>query len=129
MSFFAGSTKPITFDEVLPVFDRERDIIRGVAPPEKTYMGIDWGLETTVLIMSDKGDILNAVKLNARDTGEGDEVEMIKKMIIDYNCVQVVADIGYGARQVKAITRRVWRACALLLLLFKADDSIRIQEA
>ena len=28
---------------------------------------------------------------------------MTKNMIIDYNCVQVVADIGYGARQVRQL--------------------------
>ena len=101
--FFAGSTKPLTFDEVLPVFDRERSVVRGVAPPTETYMGIDWGKETTVVIIDENSNILQAVKLDSRETGEGDEVEMLKKMITDYNCVQVVADIGYGARQVKEL--------------------------
>ena len=101
--FFAGATKPITFDEVLPTFDRERGVVRGVLPPEKTFMGIDWGRETTVVIIDDKGNILNAVKLDSRDTGKGDEVEILKQMIVDYNCVQVVADIGYGARQVRQL--------------------------
>lgn len=101
--FFAGSTKPLTFDEVLPVFDRELDVVHGVVPPDETFMGIDWGRETTVVIIDNKNTILNAVKINSRDTGEGDEVEIIKQMIIDYNCVQVVADIGYGARQVKEL--------------------------
>jgi hypothetical protein len=101
--FFAGSTKPLTFDEVLPTFDRERDVVRGVTPPTETFMGIDWGKETTVVITDDKGSILNAVKLNSRDSGEGDEVAILKQMITDYNCTQVVADIGYGARQVKEL--------------------------
>ena len=101
--FFAGATKPLTFDEVLPTLDRERDVVRGVAPPQESFMGVDWGRETTVVITDNKGNILNAVKLNSRDTGEQDEVAEIKKLILDYNCVQVVCDIGYGARQVKEL--------------------------
>lgn len=101
--FFAGSTKPLTFDEVLPTFDREREVVRGVAPPNETFMGIDWGRETTVVITDSESNILQAVKLNSRESGEGDEVEILKQMISDYNCVQVVADIGYGARQVKEL--------------------------
>lgn len=101
--FFAGSTKPLTFDEVLPVMDRDRAIVRGLAPPAESFMGIDWGRETTVVIMDAEGNILNALKLDSRETGDGDEVERLKELIIDYNCVQVVADIGYGARQVKEL--------------------------
>ena len=66
-------------------------------------MGIDWGRETTVVIIDRDGNILNALKLDSRETGDGDEVERLKSLITDYNCVQVVADIGYGARQVKEL--------------------------
>ena len=98
--FFAGTTKPLTFDQVLPLIDRDRKIERGVAAPDETVMGIDWGNQTTVVIMRKNGDIVNAIKLDSRD---GDEVAELKKLILDYNCVQVVADIGYGARQVKEL--------------------------
>lgn len=101
--FWAGTSKPLTFDEVLPCLDRNRGIVRGVLPPQETFMGIDWGATTTVVIMTDKGVILNALELDARESGEGDEVAILKKLITDYNCVQVVADIGYGARQVKEL--------------------------
>ena len=99
-NFFAGTTKPLTFDQVLPLIDKDRGIVRGVEAPDETVMGIDWGTETTVIIMRMNGEIVNAKKLDSRD---GDEVEAIKKLVLDYNCVQVVADIGYGARQVKEL--------------------------
>jgi len=66
-------------------------------------MGIDWGRETTVVIIDKDGNILNAMKLDSRETGDGDEVERLKQLIVEYNSTQVVADIGYGARQVKEL--------------------------
>ena len=101
--FFAGATKPLTFDEVLPVLDREKDIVESLSPPQESFMGVDWGRETTVVITDNKGNILNAVKLDSRESGDDDEVEKIKEMILRYNCIQVVCDIGYGARQVKEL--------------------------
>ncbi len=99
--FFAGSTKPLTFADVLESIDANRGIINGVTAPETCVMGVDWGRETTVLIMNPKnGDIINCLKLDSR---EEDEVAKIKSLILQYNCQQVVCDIGYGARQVREL--------------------------
>ena len=68
--FFAGSTKPLTFADVLESIDANRGITKSVAPPETCVMGVDWGRETTVVIMNPKnGDILNALKLDSREEG------------------------------------------------------------
>ena len=98
--FFAGHTKPLTFTDALSVADKDLKIVKGVSPPEESVMGIDWGKQTTVLIMSLDGTILNAIKLDSR---ADDEVAELKTLINDYNCVSVVADIGFGARQVKEL--------------------------
>tara|TARA_R110000851_G_scaffold108116_5_gene229000 strand:- start:10880 stop:12397 length:1518 start_codon:yes stop_codon:yes gene_type:complete len=103
--FFAGSTKPLTFDEALMAVDANRNILRFVEIPEETVMGVDWGNQTTVVIMKKNGDIINALKLDSRADYENDEVEQIKNLIERYNCVQIVCDIGYGARQVKELQR------------------------
>jgi len=104
--FFAGSTKPLTFDEALRAVDTDRKILRFVEAPEETVMGVDWGNQTTVVIMRKNGEIVNCLKLDSRADFENDEVEEIKNLIERYNCVQVVCDIGYGARQVKELQRQ-----------------------
>ena len=103
--FFAGATKPLTFDEVLGVLDKDRGIVSSVKPPDETVMGVDWGNQTTVVIMKTDGTILNALKLDSRADHEDDEVERIKDLILRYNCSQVVCDIGFGARQVRELQR------------------------
>ena len=103
--FFAGATKPITFDEAMVAIDPELSIKRSVVAPDETVMGVDWGNTTTVVIMDRDGNIVNAVKLDSRGDDDLDEVENIKQMILDYNCIQVVCDIGYGARQVRELQR------------------------
>ncbi len=104
--FFAGSAKPIMFDEALRIIDRDKDIVRGLTPPNESVMGVDWGNQTTVIIMDpETGTILNALKLESRADGDEDEVERIKQLMLEYNCTQVVCDIGYGARQVRELQR------------------------
>jgi len=99
--FFAGSTKPLTFSEALSTIDANRSPTLALTAPKTCVMGIDWGRETTVVIMDPKtGDILNAMKLDSRAE---DEVEEVKKLILKYNATQVVCDIGYGARQVREL--------------------------
>jgi hypothetical protein len=102
--FFAGSTKPLTFDVVLqaarPKLEKN---LKGLTPPEESVMGVDWGNETTVVIMKKDGTILNCLKLDSKADNEYDEVAVIKDLMLRYNCTQVVADIGYGARQVKEL--------------------------
>jgi hypothetical protein len=102
--FFAGSTKPLTFDVVLqaarPQLEKN---LKGLTPPEESVMGVDWGNETTVVIMKKDGTILNCLKLDSKADNEFDEVAVIKDLMLRYNCTQVVADIGYGARQVKEL--------------------------
>jgi len=99
--FFAGSTKPLTFAEALATIDANRSATLSLTAPKTCVMGIDWGRETTVVIMDPKtGDILNAMKLDSRAE---DEVEEVKKLILKYNAVQIVCDIGYGARQVREL--------------------------
>jgi len=103
--FFAGYTKPLTFVEALGVIDDELSITKSVSPPDESVMGIDWGKQTTVLIMRQDGTVLNAIKLDSRAEGSDDEVERLKELIVEYNCISVVADIGFGARQVKELQR------------------------
>ena len=98
--------------------------IEEVVPPDESFMGIDWGMQTTIIIMNKEGDILNAVKVESRGEEDFDEVEVIKEMILRYNCVSVVCDIGYGLSSSERITTRVWRACEILLLRFATNDSI-----
>ena len=72
--FFAGSAKPIMFDEALQIIDRDKDIVRGLTPPNESVMGVDWGNQTTVIIMDpETGTILNALKLESRADGDEDE--------------------------------------------------------
>ena len=103
--FFAGSAKPLTFDEALMSIDPKLSIEKSINPPEETVMGVDWGNQTTVVIMRPNGQIVNAVKLDSRADHEDDEVERIKELMLRYNSVQVVCDIGFGARQVKDLQR------------------------
>jgi hypothetical protein len=103
--FFAGSTKPLTFDEALACVDSNKSVKRIVNPPNETVMGVDWGNQTTVVIMDKDGVVVNAIKLDSRADYEDDEVEKLKELIVRYNSVQVVCDIGYGARQVKELQR------------------------
>jgi len=99
--FFAGQTKPLTFAEALGTIDANRSATLSLTAPKTCVMGIDWGRETTVVIMDPKtGDILNAMKLDSRAE---DEVAEVKRLILKYNAVQVVCDIGYGARQVREL--------------------------
>ena len=103
--FFSGSAKPLTLDQALRVIDPDMTTIEEVVPPDESFMGIDWGMQTTIIIMKKNGDILNAVKVESRGEEDFDEVEIIKEMILRYNCVSVVCDIGYGARQVRELQR------------------------
>lgn len=98
--FYSGGLKPLTIDTILGCCDPDLDPVDSVTPPMETYMGIDWGAETTVTIIDEKGTLLNAVKIDSRST---DEVAEIKRLILRYNSVQVVADLGYGARQVQQL--------------------------
>jgi hypothetical protein len=102
--FFAGAAKPLTFDQALGVIDANMDVRSGVNAPEETYIGIDWGVETTAVVLDSNGDIINAHKIASR-SDDIDEVEAVKDLILRYNAVQVVCDIGYGARQVKELQR------------------------
>ena len=103
--FFAGATKPLTFDEAMVAIDGSRAITNSVSIPDETVMGIDWGNETTLMVLDKNGQILNALKLDSRADHDDDEVERIKELILRYNSTQVVCDIGYGARQVKELQR------------------------
>ena len=103
--FFAGAMKPISFDEALGTIDANRGISKGIQIPEETVMGVDWGSQTTVVIMKTNGDIVNCLKLDSRADDSSDEVERLKDLILRYNSTQVVCDIGYGARQVKELQK------------------------
>lgn len=103
--FFAGATKPLTFDEAMFTIDKRLKVESGISIPEQTVMGVDWGNQTTVVIMRPNGEIVNALKLDSRADFEDDEVERLKDLILRYNCSEVVCDIGYGARQVKDLQR------------------------
>ncbi len=63
-------------------------------------MGIDWGGSSTYVIMDKDKNILQAGKIDSRAE---DEVEVVKELMLKYNAVQVVADTGYGARQIKEL--------------------------
>ena len=103
--FFSGSAKPLTLDQALTIIEPDMDITESVIPPNETYIGIDWGLATTLVVMDKHSNILNAVKIESRGDDDFDEVELIKDIILRYNAVQVVCDIGYGARQVRELQR------------------------
>lgn len=101
--FFAGSTKPLTYGDAIESIDGNRAVTTHLTAPKNSVMGIDWGRETTVVIMDPKsGDILNALKIDSRD-GDGDEVQAVKDLILRYNATEVMCDIGYGARQVREL--------------------------
>ena len=102
--FFAGSAKPLTLDVALGCIDSNMKPATSVQIPDESVMGIDWGMTTTVLILSSDGEtILNAIRVESRGADELDELEIIKELILRYNCTKVVCDIGYGARQVKEL--------------------------
>lgn len=103
--FFSGSAKPLTLDQALKVIDRNMHPLDSIQIPDKTFMGVDWGLTTTVIIMRENGDIVNAFKIESRGEDDMDEVGVLKDMIVRFNCVSVVCDIGYGARQVRELQR------------------------
>jgi len=77
--------------------------------PEKSNdkiitMGIDWGNTDTVILINEDYEILHAEKIPA--TGFGDEVDMISKLIEDWNPALVIADQGFGARQIRELQGR-----------------------
>ena len=98
--FWAGETKPVTVDMLLPLLDRELSLRKFVSPPEETFMGVDWGATSTYIIIDKDKTILDAGRI---DTRKSDEVEVIKELMLRYNVVQCVADTGYGARQIKEL--------------------------
>ena len=103
--FYAGATKPLTFDEAMVATDADRSPVTKVEIPHETVMGVDWGNETTVVIMRPDGAIINAIKLDSRADHDEDEVAKLKDLILRYNSTSVVCDIGFGARQVKELQR------------------------
>ena len=104
--FFAGSAKPLTLDVALGCIDADMSPVNALAIPDESVMGIDWGMTTTILILdSDGKTILNAIRVESRGEDDLDEIEIIKELILRYNCTKVVCDIGYGARQVKELMR------------------------
>lgn len=98
--FWAGETKPVTHDMLLPLLDREKRMLTSVTPPNESYMGVDWGGSTTWIIIDSDKTIIAAGKIDSRAE---DEVEVIKELMLRYNVVQCVADTGYGARQIKQL--------------------------
>jgi len=57
-----------------------------------------------VVVLDSNGDVINAHKIASR-SDDIDEVQAVSDLILRYNAVQVVCDIGYGARQVKELQR------------------------
>ena len=102
--FWAGSVKPLTMMELLACCDEERGIARALDAPDESVMGIDWGNETVVCIMDKKKNVITFERVQSRDDSN-DEVEVIKGLIEKYNCTQIIADIGFGARQTRELQR------------------------
>lgn len=98
--FYSGGMKPITLDMMMACCDSELDMVRSLDPPDEAWMGVDWGKETTYVIMDKSKRVLTAGKI---DSQAEDEVAVIKDLILKYNVVQAVCDLGYGARQVKEL--------------------------
>ena len=102
--FWAGSTKPMTMEQIMGCADSNLGTVRAVDPPNESVMGIDWGATTVVCIMDRDKRVLNFFEIDSKDD-DNDEVEEVAMLIERYNCTQVVADIGFGARQTRELQR------------------------
>ena len=102
--FWAGSTKPMTMEQIMGCADSNLGTVRAVDPPNESVMGIDWGSTTVVCIMDRDKRVLNFFEIDSKDD-DNDEVQEVAMLIERYNCTQVVADIGFGARQTRELQR------------------------
>lgn len=110
--FFSGSTNPLDPAKVISMccdpYSSE-DFANQIIAPKQTYMGIDWGGRTdlndkgafTVVTIISKDRDKYKVEFTKKITYDDylKQVAYIKELIVLYNCVQVVADIGAGAIQ------------------------------
>jgi DNA-directed RNA polymerase subunit RPC12/RpoP len=110
--FFTGGALPLNERDVIqrccePYKDFE--FASMIIPPNKTFMGIDWGgrnegndrgANTVVTVISKAGDKYKVEKtVRLMDSDYIKQVSRVKELIRLYNSVAVVADIGYGQVQ------------------------------
>jgi len=108
--FFAGGMKPLDYDVVMAARKPESRLIQVPAEKDELYMGIDWGERTTVAILRDidydnenRVELVWAGKIDSKGVDEDDEVEQIKELIERFKVKSVVADLGFGRRQLREL--------------------------
>lgn len=116
--FYTGAGVPLEYASVVQKCAepyRDEDFPINVLPPEKTYMGIDWGGRNTekdrgaytiVSIIQKENNDYNLVyteRLVMPDFQK--QLQRIENLAGQYNSVSIVADLGYGGMQVQELQK------------------------
>jgi DNA-directed RNA polymerase subunit RPC12/RpoP len=122
--FFAGLERPLSFAEIIEkcaVPYSHLSLKSIVVPPEETYMGIDWGGGSAKRERKsgDAGDAFTVVVIISwvekekkyriefahifENVSNTVQLERISEWIRQYNCKEVIADIGFGHMQVEQL--------------------------
>lgn len=80
--------------ENIPRFNKEK----------RHFMGIDWGEDNTIIIINKDREIVLATRISSK--GFDDEVTQICNLIDDYCVETVIADQGFGARQIRELQNK-----------------------
>jgi len=116
--FYTGAGVPLEYGAVVakccePYMAQDFPI--NALPPKVTYMGIDWGSRsdekdrgayTVVTIIEKVGNDYNVVyteRLLMADMAK--QVKRIENLAGQYNCISIVADLGFGGMQVQELQK------------------------
>jgi len=123
--FYAGQYTAPTFEEIVRATCIGNEMLRFadyITPPQVGYMGIDWGGRiagkeddgqgsyTAIVILGESDNVLDgqlvvkyATRLTMHDFAK--QIEAISELIRRFNCVEVVADMGWGHVQVQNLQK------------------------
>ncbi len=116
--FYSGAGAPLEYSEVVARCAEpysKRELSPMIVPPKQTFMGLDWGgrneikdkgAYTVVTIISKDKDKYNLEYTERIMTSDIDrQVQYITELIRLYNCVNVVADSGFGQYQCQKLQK------------------------
>lgn len=108
--FYSGLMKPLTQDMIDKCLDPTFKMWTKGRTDRPAYMGIDWGggnsafTVVTILSYNPETDKLEMIfKHRFEEKHIPTLIEILEKMIINYNVQGIVADIGFGAMQVQTL--------------------------
>jgi len=122
---FEGKSRPLSISTILKVCDTYT--MWDAAPEnEYTFAGIDWGAEDTIVIIDKNCRVVYAgkIKTNSAD----DEVDEVLRLMDKFNVKLLVADFGYGARQIKELQTKRGKQVRSMMYVNSVKDPIRYEE-